>query len=597
MEGIEIQSRTEDASAATETMSVQTSAVPSPLALLLRANLTQMVRRLKGLRDQSRLLTALIVAFIIGYFGLAFALFHHGLWFIAKFPGFGALLVERLMFLLFAFLFAMLLLSNLVIGYTNLFRNRETGFLWTLPVPAQTIYRWKFIETALLASWAFLFLISPLLLAYGLTQRVAWHFYLITPVMVALFIILPAVIGMWLAMNLARFIDRRSFQVILVTVLSAGLAVAAWWLKPQLPSDDLTDTRMLAVIDKLLERTRFAQFPLLPSYWLTSAVVQWADGALGAAGFFLSVLLSNVLLFGFLSFTGLGNLLYDAASMVQSRGSVFGHWEWFRNRRDRRTAFHYAAGPAEKFFRLFRWLGPDERAVLIKDARMFWRDTTQWGQTLMLFGLLGVYILNLRHFTQQVALPFWVHLISYLNLGACSLNLATLTTRFVYPQFSLEGRRLWIVGMSPLGMERVLKLKFWLATGVSLVVTTGLMWLSCHLIATPWHRTLFFLAAGAVMTFTLNGLAVGLGALYPNFREENPSKIVSGFGGTLCLVLSFVYILAAVVLLAFGSPWVRIGFRDEVLRVASWVGFAGLSLGLGLLPFRAGMRRVGKLEI
>ena len=32
---------------------------------------------------------------------------------------------------------------------------------------------------------------------------------------------------------------------------------------------------------------------------------------------------------------------------------------------------------------------------------MFWRDTLQWGQTLVLFGLLGVYIINLRHFSQN----------------------------------------------------------------------------------------------------------------------------------------------------------------------------------------------------
>ena len=41
------------------------------------------------------------------------------------------------------------------------------------------------------------------------------------------------------------------------------------------------------------------------------------------------------------------------------------------------------------------------------------------------------------------------------------------------------------------------------------------------------------------MSGALCGLAVGLGALFPNFKEDNPSKIVSGFGGTLCLVASF----------------------------------------------------------
>ena len=55
------------------------------------------------------------------------------------------------------------------------------------------------------------------------------------------------------------------------------------------------------------------------------------------------------------------------------------------------------------------------------------------------------------------------------------------------------------------------------------------------------------------MTFALNGLAVGLGVLYPNLKEANPDKIVSGFGGTLCLVLSSVYILASIALLVFGA--------------------------------------------
>ena len=99
------------------------------------------------------------------------------------------------MFTLIAYLFALLLLSNLVIAYTNLFRNRETTFLLTLPVPAQTIFNWKFIETIILASWAVLFLIAPLLVAFGLVRDVPWHFYPVTVLLIGLFIILPGVLG------------------------------------------------------------------------------------------------------------------------------------------------------------------------------------------------------------------------------------------------------------------------------------------------------------------------------------------------------------------------------------------------------------------
>src|SRR5207244_5420631 len=122
--------------------------------LLVRINARQAWRRVKSLREQSRLLSTLIGLFILGYVALAFGLFCRGLTFVASFPGLGTLLIERLMFLLFAFLFVLLLFSNLVISYTNLFRNRETTFLLSLPIPPQTIFSWKFMESSLLASWA-----------------------------------------------------------------------------------------------------------------------------------------------------------------------------------------------------------------------------------------------------------------------------------------------------------------------------------------------------------------------------------------------------------------------------------------------------------
>jgi ABC-2 type transport system permease protein len=211
----------------------------------------------------------------------------------------------------------------------------------------------------------------------------------------------------------------------------------------------------------------------------------------------------------------------------------------------------------------------------------------------MLFGLLGVYIINLRHFTQQLSSPFWINLVAYLNLSACALNLATLTTRFVYPQFSLEGRRLWIIGMAPLGLQRVVKVKYWLASIASLAVTLSLITLSCHLLKMSWDQIAFFGAIVTVMTFSLTGLSVGLGVLYPNMKDANPSKIVSGFGGTLCLVLSFLYILGSVFLLAIGTA----GFHAHInWIIGSVVIFCGLSLLVGWLPMKLGLRQLEKME-
>lgn len=570
---------------------------PSPFRILLEVHRRQAWRRLVAIREQSRLLTALTGFFIVGYAALSFVLFQTGLRFLGSFPGLGGVLTERLMFLLFAFLFFMLFFSNLVIGYTNLFRNRETQFLLALPIPAQTIFQFKCLESTALASWAFLYLIAPLLAAYGLAHKVSWDFYLMTLVLLTLFIFLPAFVAAWCAIQLARFLDRRRFQVLVLAAAAALILGAVFWLKPEPLSDEMLETRVLAVLDRLLVKTQFAQFPWLPSYWLSSGVLQWAEGARTTAAFFLLILLSNVLFFGFWLFTGTGRIFYAATSEVQSRGSVLARWKWLRRWRERSAKFHTGASGIESLLLLFPWIGGDVRALVVKDIRMFWRDTAQWGQTLVLFGLLGVYIINLRHFSQQLSNPFWVHLVSYLNLGACSLNLATLTTRFVYPQFSLEGKRVWIIGLAPIGMPRVVQIKYRLATFTSLGITTSLMLLSCAMLKMSWEKTAYFLVVVAVMTLTLNGLALGLGTLYPNFKEDNPSKIVSGFGGTFCLILSFLYIVASVVLLAVGSPWSRDHGSHPLWVGAFWSAQLVLSACVGGIPYRLGMRKVAHFEL
>jgi ABC-2 type transport system permease protein len=568
-----------------------------PLAILIRAYLLQAWRKLGAVREQSRLLSSVIGLFLAGYAFISFFLFYKALRFVQSFPGLGTLLTERLIFLLFAFLFILLLFSNVVISYTNLFRNRETSFLLALPIPTQTVFRWKLLESALLASWAFLFLIAPLLAAYGLTYNVPWHFYLFTLGLLGLFIVIPAVAGAWVSVSLARFMDRRAFQISAVILVLAGVISAVFWLQPEAISDEMLETRVLTVLDQLLMKTRFSQFPFLPSYWLSSGLLHWSEGALASAFFFAMVLLSYVLLFGFLAFTRTGTIFYDGMSKVQSRGSLLANWGWFRNWRGGRQMVYPEPGLLERALAGLVPIRADVRALLLKDARLFWRDTAQWGQTLVLFGLLGVYIINLRHFSHQLSNPFWVNLVSFLNLGACSLNLATLTTRFVYPQFSLEGKRLWIVGLAPLGLVRVLQTKFALASAASLAVTLGLILLSCQMLGLPWERTLYFAFSVTIMTFSLNALAMGLGALYPNLKEDHPGKIVSGFGGTFCLVLSFLYIVAAVILLAIGSPWDRLGQWNRSGMAAGWTGFALLSLVLGWLPFKLGLRKVRHFEI
>jgi ABC-2 type transport system permease protein len=132
---------------------------------------------------------------------------------------------------------------------------------------------------------------------------------------------------------------------------------------------------------------------------------------------------------------------------------------------------------------------------------------------------------------------------------------------------------------------------------VAAIITVGLMIASAMMLSLPLVRVVYFAGTIAVMSAALSGLAVGLGALFPNFKEENPSKIVSGFGGTLCLVLSFTYNTAMVTLLAvpdvfkvtkrpFPFPW---WFTPTIAAL--------LSIAMIVVPMFLATRRVKSLEM
>jgi ABC-2 type transport system permease protein len=236
------------------------------------------------------------------------------------------------------------------------------------------------------------------------------------------------------------------------------------------------------------------------------------------------------------------------------------------------------------------------RALTLKDARLFWRDPAQWTQFMIFFGLLCIYVLNLRNISFNFQSLFWETMISYLNLAASALTLSTLTTRFVFPQFSLEGRRLWIIGLAPIGLKKVLMQKFWASCIMSMSITMSLMVVSSMMLHLQTDRVIFFAAAIGIMGATLSGLSVGLGAVFPNLKEENPSKIVSSFGGTLCLVISFIYIAIFVALIALPGVRLVVHMHPVISDGTALCIALLLSACVLFIPMMTAIKRVKNLE-
>jgi ABC-2 type transport system permease protein len=558
--------------------------------LLLWMEWRALKARMASIRSQSRLLLSVLCLFVLGYLIAGYFLFHTGLSYVGQFPVVGTLLSQRVLFLIFGFFFLMLVFSNVITGYSTFFRNRETEWLVTLPIRHRHVFLWKFFESLVVSSWALLFLSIPLMLAYANVNKAGPLFFVQTTLLFIPFTVLPGVIGAWLILGLVRAVASHTVRRALVPVSIFALAAVIWFVQPT-SDNNITSLEDALSFEQLLRHTRLTLNPYLPSAWMAQGVLASLQNLAAHSAFYLMLLLSYAAMGVLVAYEGAGRLFYSSWNFALSHQSLV---DFKRKRKSHRPS---GATFIDRFLDTFAVIPRPVRALLAKDFRIFWREPSQWTQFVLFFGLLCIYVLNLRNVSYDFSNPFWGLVISYLNLGASALTLSTLTTRFVFPQFSLEGRRLWIIGLAPLGLPRVLLQKFWSSTFASSAITVTLMLVSSIMLRMPLWKTLLFCGAISLMSASLSGIAVGLGALFPNLKETNPSKIVSGFGGTLCLVASFVYIVLSISILVVPAALILAGrFTNNAIYLVSVAALCILSAITIVLPMRAAIQKVKNLE-
>jgi ABC-2 type transport system permease protein len=449
--------------------------------------------------------------------------------------------VQAIYNVFFASLMMMLVLSSGIILYSGLYCSEEAAFLLTTPARPERIVLHKFQEALVFSSWGFLLLGSPMLIAYGVAANAPWYYFaLLGPFMLA-FIYIPGAIGLILCLLLVWRMPRiRMYAVAGGMVLLVAALTLIWW-----SFFWGADTNLLTPtwFRKMLDRLSFSEHRLLPSWWLSSGLLEatrrtksleqqpWTQSIM-----FLALLVSNALFFHVLTVWTAGRFYRKSYAQLQAAGTthrgVRGLWfdRWISDR--------------------LPILSRPVRLLIVKDLRIFRRDPVQWSQFLIFFGLLALYFVNIRKFSYDYNYALWVNMISFLNLAVVGLILSTFTTRFIFPMISLEGRRFWILGLLPVKRESILWGKFLFAAAGSGLPCTMLIFLSDFMLQISTLVLMLHQVICVLLCLGLSGIAVGLGAKMPNLREQSPSKIAAGFGGTLNLVLSAMYIVAVVLLTA-----------------------------------------------
>ena len=432
---------------------------------------------------------------------------------------------EYLFSMFFLSISIMLFFSTGIITYTGLFHSREGAFLLTTPATTDRIFAYKFAESVVISSWGFFLLGSPLMAAYGLTVEAPAAFYAMFLIYLVMFVLIAGSLGAIVAIVVANVFPRRQNWVLiagvgLVVILFVALAVRMW----RTPGDTLTTDWLGNVQNRLA----FCQHPLLPSRWMSAGLLASARGEWRRAGYYVLVLSAHAA------------LAYLAAAAVARDLYFRGYSRVQGSRSNRRRVGFYVLD--QVFHRLFFFVAPPIRLLLLKDLRTFCRDPSQWSQFLIFFGLLAFYFLNIPRLGYGVQSPSWRSMVSFLNLSVTALILSTFTSRFIFPLLSLEGRNFWVLGLLPVRRKQILWGKFAFSVGISLLATEGLVFLSDVMLGMGPLMITLHLMMVAVLCAGLSGISVGLGARLPNLRETDPSKIAVGFGGTLNLLVSLVYI-------------------------------------------------------
>jgi len=460
-----------------------------------------------------------------------------------------ARLVDTLLALFFFCLFFLVLISDAVLVWSALLRTRAALFQAQLPVDDRALYWSAVVEGGLWAGWAVLVLALPLAIALAVgAARPASYLPAALATLIA-FIACCCAAGSLGALLLARLIPllRRGVKGIIALAVAALLATAVVVLGSLEEGG-----RPTTFLNEVVGRLDFAGNPFLPPAWTQAALAGALAGRWAEWGWHIGLLLATTAGLAVIGEMVAGYRLRRDLDALSGRGDDPGRHALGRSRQ----------------WKLLPLLPRDLALLVAKDLRLFGRDPAQVVQFTTFFVLLGFYLLMLPRIGRAFLFDErWRPVVSLLNLTAISMALATFTGRFVYPLLSLEGRRLWVLVLAPWERTRVVTAKYAFALIVGLPVSITLVVLSGAMLALPIGMIAYQAVVVAALGSGLAAGALGIGARLADYQQDNPGKLVAGYGGNINLLAS----------LAYSTLLIAGAVAPQAARGAAWGWLVGIS--------------------
>ena len=530
-EAARVQPPVDDGNGARDALALLTPLPRVALLHLLRPKwLTARVRARGGERGRGARIALLGITGALFWAFVLVVVFRLLLYF-RRVPDIGPLLAGKLLGIIFVSFFSILLLSNIITALSSFFVARDLDLLVSAPIDWLRLYGAKLLETAVHSSWMVVLMAVPIFVAYGVAYDGGIWFPLVALATFIPFLLIPAVVGSAITLLLVRVFPARRTRDILsvIAVLAAGgLVLLFRMVRPE----QLARPEGFRSLVDFIAVLKTPTSPLLPSEWVQRAVMSSLLGIPDVLPYYL--LWSTAA-----AFVVLGALLHRSLYATGFTKAQESSERWARGTRLKRMGMALLAP-----------FGTVRRELLMKETRVFFRDTTQWSQLILLGVLVVVYVFNIKFLPLrgEGVTFFLVNVIPFLNLVLAGFVLASIAARFIFPGVSLEGRTMWLLKSSPLRMRELLWAKFWIGTLPLLLLALGIVFVTNVLLQVTPFMMYVSLFTITLMTFALAGLALALGTVFPQFETENAAQIPTSFGG-LVYMMSAVVLIGAVVVL------------------------------------------------
>ena len=517
------------------------------------------------------------------------ALFFGAYWLttkLAAYEEFGDYLLRLGLSWLFLTFLAFLAFSGVVTSLSTFFLSDDLRLLLAAPVSAGRLFLARFTRTVIQASWMVVTFMAPVLLGVGVASCAPPAFYGTVLLAVVPFAVIPVAVGAATTLLLVNVLPARRARDLLMLVsllFAAAIVLTLRFLQPE----RLLRVESLPDITDFFATLQSPVTPLLPSFWageLLFAGLQGSGDLLYGAALWTTALAFTVLL-------GAADRAWHFPGYSRSQEAP-------KARVTRLRVVDHLAHALP--------LSVVRRQLLVKDAKVFFRDVSQWLQLLPLFALVLLYLYNFRALDLE-RIPYMSGVVknvyALVNLAMAGFVLATVAVRFVFPAVSAEGAAFWIIRSSPISLRDFLWSKFWTGLVPMLLFIEGLTIAANELMGVDPFLKIVAAAAVVFMTFALVGLAVGLGARYPRFGAD-PNQVAGSYGGVAFMILAVLYIILTIVLVGWPSAtWlfsrlrgIRLSALREALMVGSFLLAVVMSVATWLVAMRSGVRALEDMK-